>query len=106
MCELDILLDNPRNQPNCHIPVCINPRHHEADIIFLAGHPVVIAAVGNGVDADVEADEYGALVDVRDGSGILALDLALAQVVLAGVSVYALDICLHGNVLQRADFDA
>lgn len=78
MCELDILLDNPRNQPNCHIPVCINPRHHETDVILLARHPVVIAAVGNGVDADVEADEYCALMDVRDRPGILALDLALA----------------------------
>lgn len=78
MCELDILLNNPRNQPHCHVPIGINPCNHEADVILLAGHPVVIAAVGNGVDADVEADEYGALMDVRDRPGILALDFALA----------------------------
>ena len=41
----DILLNNPRNQPHCHVPVGINPRNHETDIILLAGHPVVIAAV-------------------------------------------------------------
>lgn len=78
MCELDILLDNPRNQPNCHIPVSINPRHHKTDIILLAGHPVVIAAVGDCVDADVKADEDSAFVDVRDRSGVFALNLALA----------------------------
>lgn len=75
---LNILLNNPRNQPNRHIPFRIDPRDHETHIIFLTGHPVVVAAVGHGIDADVEADEYGALVDVRDRPGILALDLALA----------------------------
>lgn len=77
---LDILPNNPRNQPDGHIPFCVNPRDHEADIILLAGHPVVVAAVGDGVDADMEADEDGALMDVRDRPGILALNLALAQV--------------------------
>ena len=62
--------------------------------------------MGDCVDSDVEADEDSALVDVRDCPGVFALDLALAQVVLAGVAIHALDICLHGNVLQRADFDA
>lgn len=63
--------------PHCHIPVRINPCEHETSS-FLAGHPLVIAAVGDGIDADVEADEYSALMDVRDRSGILAMDLALA----------------------------
>ena len=103
---LNILLNNPRNQPHCHVPVCINPRDHETDFILLAGHPVVIAAVGDCVDADVEADEDSALVDVRDRPGIFALDLALAQVLLAGVSVHALDVCLYGNILQGADLHA
>ena len=75
---LDILLNNSRNQPHCHVPVCIYPRDHEADLILFAGHPVVIAAVGDGINADVEADEYGAFMDVRDRPSILALDLALA----------------------------
>lgn len=52
LSELNILFNNPRNQPRCHIPVGMNPRHHEADFIFLAGHPVVIAAVGDCIDAD------------------------------------------------------
>lgn len=106
MCELDILLDNPRNQPHCHVPVCINPRYHETDIILLAGHPVVIAAVGDCVDADVEADEDSAFVDVRDRPGVLALNLAFTQVLLAGVAVHALDVGFHGNVLQGADLHA
>ena len=78
LSNLDILFNNPRNQSHCHVPVCINPRHHETDIILLAGHPVVIAAVGDCIDADVEADENSAFVDVRNGSGVFALNLALA----------------------------
>ena len=104
--ELDILFNNPRNQPHCHVPVCINPRHHKTDIILLAGHPVVIAAVGDCVDADVEADEDSAFVDVRDRPGVLALNLAFTQVLLAGVAVHALDVGFHGNVLQGADLHA
>ena len=42
--------------------------------------------MGHGIDADVEADEDGAFVDVSDRPGVLALDLALAQAVLAGVA--------------------
>ena len=90
--KLDILFNNPRNQPHCHVPVGINPCYHETDIIFLAGHPVVIAAVGDCVDADVEADEDSAFVDVRDRSGVFALNLAFTQVLLAGVAVHALDV--------------
>lgn len=75
---LDILLNNPRNQPNRHVPLRIDPRHHKAHVILLAGHPVVVAAVGHGIDTDMEADEDGALMDVRDRPGVLALDLALA----------------------------
>lgn len=102
----DILLNNSRNQPHCYVPLRVNPRNHEADFIFLAGHPVVIAAVGDCIDADVETDEDSALVDVRDRPGIFALDLAFAQVLLAGVSVHALDVCLYGNILQGADLHA
>jgi len=100
------LLNNPRNQSHCHIPFCINPRDHEADLIFLAGQPVIIAAMGDSIDADVEADEDGAFVDVRDRPGIFALNFALAQIFLADVAVDALDICFYGNILKRADFHA
>lgn len=72
----DILLNNSRNQPHCYVSVCINSRNHEADFIFLAGHPVIVAAMGNGIDADVETDEDSALVDVCNRSGIFTLNLA------------------------------
>lgn len=32
--------------------------------------------MGDGIDADMEADEDGTFMDVGDGSGILALNLA------------------------------
>lgn len=76
--KLDILFDNPRNQPHRHIPLCINPRHYKTDLILLSRHPVVITAMSDGIHADVKPDEYGALMDIRDCPGILALDLALA----------------------------
>ncbi len=104
--ELNILLNHPRNQPNCHIPVRINPRHHETDIILLARHPVVVAAMGDSIDADLEPDEYSALMNVRDCSGIFALDLALAEVGLAGIAIHALYIGADRDVLQGADLDA
>lgn len=103
---LDILLNDPRNQSNRHIPVLIDPGDDKADLILLSGHPVVIAAVGDSVDADLEADENSAFVDVSDGTGILALDLALTQVLFAGVAVYALDIRLHGDILYGCDLHA
>ncbi len=65
--ELNILLNNPRNQPYCHIPVCVNPRHHKADFILLSGEAVIVAAMGDCIDTDVEADENSAFMDVRDG---------------------------------------
>lgn len=76
--QLNILLNNPRNQPNRHIPVRINPRHHEAHLILLSRKAVIVAAMGDCVDTDMEADENSAFMDVRDGSGIFALNLALA----------------------------
>ena len=42
--------------------------------------------MGDGIDTDMETDEDGALMDVRDRPGVLALDSALAQAVLAGVA--------------------
>lgn len=78
LVKLYILLNNPRNQPHCHVPVCIYPCHYETDFILFSGKSVIVAAMGNCVDADVEADENSAFVDVRNRSGIFALDLALA----------------------------
>ena len=49
----DILPNNPRNQPNRYIPILINPGDNEADFILLPGHPVIVAAVGYGIDTDV-----------------------------------------------------
>ena len=89
--QLNILLNNPRDQSHRHIPVRINPRYHEADLILLSGKAVIVAAMGDCVDADMEADENSAFMDVRDGSGVFALNFALTQILFAGVAVYALD---------------
>ena len=75
---LDILPNNSRNQPNRHITGFINSGDDETDLILLARHSVIIAAMGHGVDADMEADEDGAFVYVRDDTGILALNFAFA----------------------------
>lgn len=85
---LNILLNNPRNQPDCHIPVLINPGDNEADLIFLTRHPAVIAAMGNRVDSDMETYKDSTFVDVSNDTGIFALNLAFAQVCFAGVAVY------------------
>ena len=79
---LDILLNNPRNQPHCHIPICINPRHHETDFILLSGEPVIVAAMGDCIDADMKVGENSVFVDVSDRFGIFALNLALASIIL------------------------
>lgn len=104
--ELNILLNNPRNQPNCHVAIRINPCHHEAHLILLSRETVIVAAMGDCIDTDVEADENSAFMDVRDGSGIFALNLALTQIFFAGVSVYALDICLYRDVFEGVELDA
>ena len=70
---LNILLNNPRNQSHRHIAVRINPCYHEADLILLSGKAVIVAAMGDCVDADMETDENSALMDVRDGSGVFVL---------------------------------
>ena len=62
--------------------------------------------MGDCVDTDMEADENSAFVDVRDGSGIFALNLALAQIFLAGVAVYALNICFYRDVFEGVELDA
>ena len=61
--------------------------------------------MGDSADADLEPDEYGALVDVRDRSGIFALDFAFAKIVFTGVAIYALNVSADGDVFQRTDFD-
>lgn len=76
--QLNILLNNSRDQPNRHIPVRINPCYHEAHFILLSRKAIIVAAMGDCVDADMEADEDSAFMDVRDRSGIFALNLALA----------------------------
>ncbi len=72
---LNILLNNPRNQPDCNIAVLINPGNNEAYFILFAGHAVIVAAVSYSIDPDMKADEDGAFVDVGYDSGIFALNL-------------------------------
>ena len=56
--------------------------------------------MGDSIDANLEPDEYSALMNVRDCSGIFALDLALAEVGLAGIAIHALYIGADRDVLQ------
>ena len=46
---LQILPDDPGNNPHSHAPFFINPGDGKAHIILLAGSPVVIAGVGHSV---------------------------------------------------------
>ena len=62
--------------------------------------------MGDCVDADMEADENSAFMDVRDGSSVFSLNLALTQILFAGVAVYALDICLYRDVFEGVELDA
>lgn len=73
-----MLLNNPGNQPDCHIPFFINPGDNKANLIFLPGSAVIVAAVGDGVDADGEPDKDRSFVDIGYGTGILPLNLAPA----------------------------
>ena len=61
--------------------------------------------MGDSVDADLEPDENSALVDVRDRSGIFALDFTFAKIGFTGVAIYALNVSADGDVFQRTDFD-
>ena len=52
--SLDILLNNPWNQPDCNIAFVINFSYHKADLLFFAGNSVSVVAVGHGIDNDFE----------------------------------------------------
>lgn len=95
-----ILPDNPGNDPHSHAPFFINPGDGKAHIILLAGSPVVIAGVGHSVHAVGQPDIDHAFMYVRDLAGILALDAAFFQVVMAGVLGHALDVSLNSHILQ------
>lgn len=43
--------------------------------------------MGDSVDADLEPDENSALVDVRDRSGIFALDFAFVKIGFTGAAM-------------------
>ena len=73
---LQILPDDPGNDPHGHAPFFINPGDGKAHIILLAGSPVVIAGVGHSIHAVRQADIDHALMYIRDLAGILALDAA------------------------------
>lgn len=79
---LDILLNNLRNQSHRYIPARINSCHRETDLILLSGEPVIVAAMGDCIDADMKVGENSVFVDVSDRFGIYALNLALASIIL------------------------
>ena len=80
-----ILPDDPGNNPHSHAPFFINPGDGKAHIILLAGSSVVVAGVGHSVHSVRQADIDHALMYIRDLAGILALDKAFFQIVMAGV---------------------
>lgn len=98
--ELQILPDDPCNDPHGHAPFFIQTCHGKAHIILLAGSPVVIAGVGHRIDTVGEPDIDHAFMHVCDLAGIFALDAAFFQVVVAGVLGYALDVSFDPHILQ------
>ena len=72
---LQILPDNPRNDPYCHAPFFVQLGDGKADIIFLAGSAVIKAGMGHGIDAVGKADIDHALMHICDFAGIFALDV-------------------------------
>ena len=101
----DMLFNNPGNQPYRHVPFLINPGDNEADFILFPRSTVIIAAVGDGIDADGEANKNGSLMDIGDGPGIFSLYLAFPQVCFAGVAIDAFDIGLHRDVVYVLALD-
>lgn len=82
---LQVLPDDPRDNAHGYAAFHIQAGDGKGHIIFLAGHPVVVAGVGHRIDAVGKPDIDDALVDIGDFAGILALDAALLQVVPVGV---------------------
>ena len=83
---LQVLPDDPRDDAHGYAAFHIQAGDGKGHIIFLAGHPVVVAGVEPPhIDAVGKPDIDDALVDIGDFAGILALDAALLQVVPVGV---------------------
>ena len=74
--------NDPGDNTQCHATLFINAGDGKGHIVLLAGHPPVIAGMGNGVDTVGQADIDSALVDIGDFASILTLDTAEIQVVL------------------------
>ena len=97
---LQILPDDPGNDPHSHAPFFINPGDSKAHIILLAGSPVVVAGVGHSIHAVRQADIDHAFMYIRDLAGILALDAAFFQIVMVGVLGHAFDVSPDAHILQ------
>lgn len=48
--SLNILFNNPCNDPHCNIPIFVNMCHNKGHLIFLSNGAAVVATVSNGVD--------------------------------------------------------
>ena len=70
---LQVLPDDPRDDAHGYAAFHIQAGDGKGHIIFLAGHPVVVAGVGHRIDAVGKPDIDDALVDIGDFAGILAL---------------------------------
>lgn len=80
LITLQILPNNPCNNPYRHSPLLINLRHGKAHIILFPGCPVTIAGMGHRNDTVGQPDIDHSFMNIRYLSRILALDTAFFQV--------------------------
>jgi hypothetical protein len=81
----EILLDNSGNDAHGNAPIFVDVRHSKADIILFSRHPTIITGMGNRVNTIGETDVDDAFMHVGDLAGILALDAAFFEIVVAVV---------------------
>ena len=97
---LQILPDDPCDNPHGHAAIHIQAGNGKGHIILLPRHPVVIAGVRHRIDAVSKPDIDDALMHIGDRAGVFALDAALLQVVSVGVFRCALDIGADTQIFQ------
>ena len=81
---LQVLPDNPGDQAHRHIALLINVRNDKGYLILFPYGTGIIAGMGDGVDAIVQADEDNAITNIGDAAGIAALGHTLFEVIVAG----------------------
>ena len=74
---LQVLPDDPRDDAHGHAPLHIQAGDGKGHIIFLTGHPVVVAGVGYRIDAIGEPDIDLSLIHIllRPPASITSMSL-------------------------------